>query len=208
VLFLVVFSIVAGLGFLWAINDLTALLGLMTVIFYNLFYTLWWKPNWAFAAVPGAIPGALPVVIGYSAVTPTIFDPACVYLFLILFLWQMPHFWAIAIKCEDDYKRGGFPVLPAIVGVPVTVFHIGLYTFAYLVLAVASPWFVEASAFYLFMVLPVVSKVLWEFFKYQHHQGRDNWLSFFVWVNISIIVFLAVPIVDKWHFVIAGLRNG
>ena len=101
-------------------------LGLFTVALYNGLYTLYWKKKWAFGAVPGAIPGAMPVVIGYSANHANVFTPECLYLFLIMFLWQMPHFWSLAIRYKDDYKKGGFPVLPAVIGVPKTLFHIGL----------------------------------------------------------------------------------
>ena len=208
VLFLGASLLLIGVGLLGAANQLSALLGIISVLLYNFFYTLLWKPKWAFAAVPGAIPGAMPVVSGYAVATPNIFDPACVYLFLIMFLWQMPHFWAIAIKCREDYARGGVPVLPLRIGVTRTVYHIGLYVFAYLTLAVASPWFVKASGFYLFLVLPVATKVLWEFFKYQAREGQDNWLSFFVWINISVLIFLVAPVIDKWHFVISGLQAG
>src|ERR1044072_5163752 len=108
---------IAGLIFLLAVGNLPALLALATIILYNVVYTLWWKRHMAFGAVPGAIPGAIPVLIGYSANTDKIYEPAGVYLFLILFLWQIPHFWALAIRYKEDYINGGIPVLPARFGV-------------------------------------------------------------------------------------------
>ena len=152
----------------------------------------------AFGAVPGAIPGAMPVVIGYAVNTTNIFDPACVYLFLVLFLWQMPHFWALAIRYREDYSSGGIPVLPVSLGVPATLYHMGLYTLAYVGVAMMAPWFLKANVFYLLLVVPISLKVLWEFSKYFRTNASQSWLPFFLWTNLSLIIYLAVPVVDKW----------
>ena len=92
------FLIVAGLACLYYANPLTFWIGLSILIMYNGLYTMHWKKNWPFAAVPGAIPGALPIVMGFSAANNNILSPECVYLFLVMFLWQMPHFWSLAIR--------------------------------------------------------------------------------------------------------------
>ncbi len=185
------------------VQSRVAILGLWTVGFYNLLYTLYWKKRWAFGAVPGAIPGALPVVIGYSANSSLLLSPDCIYAFLIMFLWQMPHFWSLAIRFQDDYSKGGIPVLPTRIGTHATLYHIGLYVFAYVGLAIASPFFIQAYFFYLLVVLPLAFKVLWEFFKYFRQGGeRAGWLPFFLWTNFSVLIFLAGPVIDKWHLVL------
>ena len=195
-----------GLVSLHIAEPLAALLGLFTVILYNIFYTMFWKRYWAFGAVPGAIPGAMPVVIGYAAVRGNIFTAECLYLFLVLYLWQMPHFWAIAIRLKDDYAEAGVPVLPVRIGVQRTLFHIGLYTFVYLALAIASPWFVSARYLYIFLVIPLAGKLLWEFIKYFRSEGREGWMPFFIWTNISVLVFLLAPAIDKWFWVVRSIR--
>jgi protoheme IX farnesyltransferase len=187
---------VGGLGALLLLSPLAAGLGLLTVVLYNGIYTLYWKKKWAFGAVPGAIPGAMPVVIGYSANSQHIFSPDSVYLFLILFLWQMPHFWSLAVRYKDDYEKGGFPVLPARIGVERTLYHVGLYTFTYIGVALAAPWFVNTHVLYLLVVLPLAIKVLWEFFSY--YSGKKTWLPFFLWVNLSMLAFICVPVFDRW----------
>lgn len=197
--FLSVMLIGIGTSLLWLASPLAGLLGFMTIVLYNGFYTMIWK-KWAFGAVPGAIPGAMPVVIGYGAINENIFSVDCLYLFLVMFLWQMPHFWSIAIKCKEDYKRGGLPVLPTVVGDERTVFHMGLYTFVYAALAMVSPWFVEARYVYIFLVVPVVLKLMWEFVRYIKAADQSRWLPFFLWVNLSVIVFLVAPVVDKYIF--------
>lgn len=188
----------AGALMLHFVSDLSMVIGLFTALLYNGFYTLIWKKRWAFGAVPGALPGAMPVVIGYAANSSKIFSAECLYMFLVMFLWQMPHFWSLAIRYKDDYKQGGFPVLPISRGIDVTLFHIGLYVFVYVALALASPWFVNIGYLYLIVVVPFALKVMWEFFKYFRFKGEKGWFPFFMWVNLSLIVFLIVPVIEKW----------
>ena len=186
------------------VEPVTAILGLATVILYNGFYTMFWKRRWAFGAVPGAIPGAMPALLGYSAIHPDIFTADALYLFLLMFLWQMPHFWAIAIKFSDDYKEGGIPVLPVVLGSQRTLYHSALYSFVYVGLAVLSPFFLETGYFYLFMVLPISGMVLFEFFKFFKANGEQSWGRFFAWVNISMLAFLLAPVIDKWFLFLKG----
>lgn len=191
-----------GSDLLFKSSEMAGLLGWATVILYNLVYTYWWKPKWIFAAIPGAIPGALPVTIGYAANDQAIFNLDSIYLFLILFLWQMPHFWALAIRFKDDYQKGGVPTLPAALGIHKTLYHMGLWTFLYVVIAVGSPWIIHASWIYLLAVLPFGFKILQEFFRFYKSEGQQRWLAFFMWVNLSVLVFLFVPVVDKWIFLV------
>lgn len=197
--------ILIGSFLLYEIRPLTALLGLFTVVLYNGFYTLYWKKHWIFGAVPGAIPGAMPVVMGYSVNNPHIFSHECVYAFMIMFLWQMPHYWSLAIRFSADYKKGSVPTLPVSLGSERTLFHMGLYMFAYVGLAILSPWFVDARYFYIFLVVPICFKVAWEFFKYFRVRGESGWLSFFMWTNVSMLIFLAAPVIDKWLLVMKAL---
>ena len=101
---------VAGLAELaLAVNLLTALLGVVALAGYVFVYTPL-KRITSLATVVGAIPGAIPPMMGWAAVRGQL-DPAAWVLFGILFLWQMPHFLAIAWLCREDYARGGFPML-------------------------------------------------------------------------------------------------
>ncbi len=191
-----------GSDLLFQASELAGLLGWATVFLYNGVYTYWWKPKWIFAAIPGALPGALPVTIGYAANSSALLSLDSVYLFLILFLWQMPHFWALAIRFKDDYQAGGVPTLPAALGIQKTLYHMGLWTFFYVVVAVASPWFVQASWVYLLLVIPFSFKVMQEFYRFFKSEGQKRWLAFFMWVNLSVLVYLFVPVIDKWSFLI------
>lgn len=107
---MVVFTVIAAYRFL---NPLTGSLIALAAAMYTIPYTLWLKRRSPFGAIPGAIPGALPALIGYAAVAGAIRVEAML-LFLIVLLWQPPHFWILALKHRDDYCRVGLPVLPAV----------------------------------------------------------------------------------------------
>ena len=92
------------------LNKLTALLSFLSLIIYTFLYTPLKKVG-PIAVFVGAIPGALPPLIGWVASTNDISLEALI-IFSIQFIWQFPHFWAIAWVCDDDYKRAGFKLLP------------------------------------------------------------------------------------------------
>ena len=105
--------VVSGVFFLlFTVGMLTAFLALLTAFLYVVVYTPMKRQNWLNTTF-GAIPGALPPVGGWTAATGTV-DPGAIVLFLILFAWQHPHFYAIAWIFRDDYRRGGFKMLPVI----------------------------------------------------------------------------------------------
>lgn len=104
---------VLGVVYLYLfVNPLTAFLGALTVVLYVFVYTPLKRIS-SLNTVVGAIPGAIPPVMGFTAARNGI-SPEALALFGILFLWQMPHFLAIAILYKDDYRRGGFKMLPVI----------------------------------------------------------------------------------------------
>ena len=95
-----------------AVNALTALLGAITLLSYVFAYTPL-KRQTTLCTVVGAVPGAIPPLMGWTALTGSL-SPQAFSLFAILFLWQMPHFLAIAILYKDDYAAGGFRMLPVV----------------------------------------------------------------------------------------------
>lgn len=196
-----VIFIFVGTVLLFLLKPLTAYVGLATVVLYNGFYTMFWKKKWNFGAVPGAIPGALPVTVGFSVNNSNIFGPESLYLFLIVFLWQMPHFWCLAIQYKNDYKSGGIPVLPLGIGEERTKYHMGLYTFVYVGVALTAPLFTHSRWLYLLVMVPFAIKVIIEFMKYFQSQNHEkSWLPFFLWINVSMLAFLAAPVLDKWFY--------
>lgn len=107
--------LLSAAGVAWlaiALNALTGFLALLTIVLYIAVYTPL-KPRTSLNTLVGAIPGAIPPVIGWTAATGSV-DLGGWALFSILFLWQLPHFLAIAWMFRDDYARGGFPMLPVV----------------------------------------------------------------------------------------------
>jgi len=107
---------VAGFAFLWAtVNLLSAALATAAMAFYVLVYTLWLKRRSPQNIVIGGAAGAVPALVGWTAVTGRIGWPAVV-LFLIVFVWTPPHFWALSLRYRRDYAAAGVPMLPVVAG--------------------------------------------------------------------------------------------
>jgi heme o synthase len=135
----VVFGIVLGAVSVavmaWTVNVLAAFLTLLAIGFYVVVYTLLLKRNTPQNIVIGGAAGALPPVIGWAAVTGNIGLPALL-LFLVVFYWTPPHFWALALRIRGDYAAAGVPMLPVVRGIAETSRQIGLYTILLVALTV------------------------------------------------------------------------
>ncbi|MGH8951270.1 MAG: heme o synthase [Acidimicrobiia bacterium] len=119
---------VAGFTFLWvATNLLAAVISTAALLFYVFVYTLSLKRTSTQNIVIGGAAGAAPALVGWAAVTGGLALPAWV-LFLVVFYWTPPHFWALAIRYKDDYERAGVPMLPVVAGVEATTRKMLLYT--------------------------------------------------------------------------------
>ena len=115
-------------------NVLTWALTLGTFFGYAFVYTLYLKPNTPQNIVIGGAAGAMPPVLGWAAVANDVSAPALL-LFLIIFAWTPPHFWALALYRQEDYEKSGLPMLPVTHGREFTILHMLLYT--WLLLAVS-----------------------------------------------------------------------
>lgn len=113
--------------FAFFFNWLTAALALGTILFYSLYYTLWLKPNTSQNIVIGGIAGAMAPVGAWAAATNSM-DVTPWIMFLIIFLWTPPHFWALALFCKDDYRLSGLPMMPIVKGDDSTRLQILVYT--------------------------------------------------------------------------------
>jgi heme o synthase len=111
----------------WLVNPLTAELTFCSLIGYAVVYTLWLKRATPQNIVIGGAAGAAPPVLGWAAVTNSI-DPNALLLFLIVFVWTPPHFWALAIARRSEYAKAGIPMLPVTHGVAFTRLQVLLYT--------------------------------------------------------------------------------
>lgn len=198
-LFFSVTAILSGLTILFQIDISLFFLGLFAVLSYNVLYTLWWKKTMAFGAIPGAIPGALPILMGFVASGADWKNPGGWFLFFILFFWQMPHFWSLAIRYSDDYEKGGIPTLPVTKGVPVTMQQITLWCLGYVALSLAAPLFLRVGSVYLGISLLTGIILLIQLFKFIKSEAKkEYWLKFFLWINFSILFYLGGLVIDQW----------
>ena len=101
-------------------NLLSALLTLSATLFYIFVYTVVLKRTTPQNIVIGGAAGSIPPTVGWVAVTNSIMDPAPIFLFLIVFFWTPPHFWALSLILKDDYENAGIPMLPVVSGIAAT----------------------------------------------------------------------------------------
>ena len=117
----------SGLWLLYTqVNALTMWLTLATFLGYAVVYTLILKPATPMNIVIGGAAGAMPPVLGWAAMTGHVSMEALA-LFLVIFLWTPPHFWALAMARREEYAKAGFPMLPVTHGIPITCLHSLLY---------------------------------------------------------------------------------
>jgi protoheme IX farnesyltransferase len=140
-------SVVSLAWLLAATNPLTALLGSIALASYVLVYTPL-KRLTPWAVVVGAVPGAIPPLMGWTAATDSLGTPGW-FLFGVLFLWQLPHFMAIALYLKEDYRRGGIQALPVVRGDAAARRHLFVYTLALVALSCLAPMFDLGGPFYL-----------------------------------------------------------
>jgi protoheme IX farnesyltransferase len=171
----VVFGIVLGAISValmaWTVNILAAFLTLLAIGFYVVVYTILLKRNTPQNIVIGGAAGALPPVIGWAAVTGNIGLPALL-MFLVVFYWTPPHFWALALRIRGDYAAAGVPMLPVVRGIAETSRQIGLYTI--LLVALTAIFAVVANMGPIYAVAAVVLGTLFLWRAYALWRGGTS----------------------------------
>ncbi|MFY8061258.1 MAG: heme o synthase [Arenimonas sp.] len=146
--FAIVLGVLSMVLLVWQVNVLTAWLTFASLIGYAIVYTGYLKRATPQNIVIGGAAGAAPPVLGWAAISNTV-DPHALLLFLIIFIWTPPHFWALAIFRREDYARALIPMLPVIYGVTYTRWQILFYTILLFIVTLL-PWITGMSGlFYL-----------------------------------------------------------
>ncbi|NKI36044.1 protoheme IX farnesyltransferase [Wenzhouxiangella sp. XN79A] len=127
VAFALALAVISMVMLILGVNALTAALTFLSLIGYAVVYTVWLKRATSQNIVIGGAAGAAPPVLGWAAVTGEVHAYALI-LFLIIFVWTPPHFWALAIHRRDDYAGVGLPMLPVTHGIPFTRWQILFYS--------------------------------------------------------------------------------
>ena len=156
-------SILGGSGLLilfYFVNFLTMWLTLATFFAYAVIYTIFLKPATPMNIVIGGASGAMPPVLGWAAVNNSV-APEALILFLIIFCWTPPHFWALALYRREEYAKVGMPMLPVTHGEKFTLLHILLYTII-LIIVTLMPFSVGMTG----LIYLVIATVLNGYFLY------------------------------------------
>lgn len=199
-----IFAITIGItgvlifGFLF--NWLTAALSLATILFYSLLYTLWLKPNTSQNIVIGGIAGAMAPVGAWAAATGRM-DLLPWIMFLIIFLWTPPHFWALALFYKDDYIRSKLPMMPVIKGDVVTLNQILIYSIV-LVLTSITLVFTGSGWIYLGAALILGYYFIKKSLRAKKSQEEKDYRSLFGYSIIYLFGLFIAMVVD--NFAIAG----
>jgi protoheme IX farnesyltransferase len=190
----------ASMLILWlGVNALTAVLTFCSLIGYAMIYTLWLKRATPQNIVIGGAAGAAPPILGWAAVTNSI-DPNALVLFLIVFTWTPPHFWALAIARRDDYAKVGIPMLPVTHGIPYTRLQIVLYTIL-LILTTLLPFLTGMSGLiYLAAAIALNARFLYFVVALSQGLGKDLPMRTFRYSITYLMLLFAALIIDHYLF--------
>jgi protoheme IX farnesyltransferase len=189
-------AIVGGLILYYFVNHLTAFLGVFTMASYVLLYTPL-KRRTSLNTVVGAIPGAIPPVMGWTAITGSL-SPAAASLFAILFVWQIPHFLAIASLYREDYRKGGFRMLPVIDSSGrMTGRQIMLYSAALIPITLSPSMLGIAGRLYLVSALILGLSLMYFSYLAATRRGRIDARRLFVASIIYLPILLTMLMLDR-----------
>ena len=185
------------------VNPLTALLTLFSLIGYAFIYTMYLKRATPQNIVIGGAAGAAPPVLGWVAVTGHI-DPNSLLLFLIIFAWTPPHFWALAIHRRDEYSKVNIPMLPVTHGVAFTRLQVLLYTII-LVAVTALPFATQMSGWFYFIGAMILGGVFLSYaIKLQFGKDEKIAIKTFGYSILYLMLLFALLLVD--HYVPLVMR--
>jgi len=202
-------SLMAFIGFYilyFHINALTAWLTFGSLIGYAFIYTLYLKRTTPQNIVIGGAAGATPPLLGWTAVTGQI-DTIAIILFLIIFTWTPPHFWALALYRKDEYFKAKIPMLPVTHGEQYTRVHITLYT---LMLTIVSllPFIIKFSS-YFYLAGALILNLIFLYYVVRMQIAQNNELANKIF-NYSIIYLSALfgfLIADRYLFLLTNLKT-
>lgn len=179
------------------VNTLTAVLTFFTLILYAVIYTAYLKHATPQNIVIGGAAGAAPPVLGWAAVTGTV-EADALLLFLIIFAWTPPHFWALAIARKDDYAKAGVPMLPVTHGVQYTSLHVFLYTILLVVISVFPYLTGMSGPIYLVGALVLGAVFLYYAFALTRRQPRTLSMKTFSYSIVYLMLLFALLLVDHY----------
>jgi protoheme IX farnesyltransferase len=155
------------------VNVLTSALALAGFYFYVFIYTRWLKRTTPQNIVIGGAAGAFPPLVGWAATTGSI-DLTALYLFLIVFYWTPPHFWALSLRIRKDYAAAGIPMLPVVKGIPETTRQIALYTVLMVAISLVLWAVARMGPVYLVAAVVLGAVFLWQAYRLWRHGTSEE----------------------------------
>lgn len=186
------------------VNPLTAGLTALSLIGYGFIYSMYLKRATPQNIVIGGAAGAAPPVLGWSAVTGTL-DPNSLLLFLIIFAWTPPHFWALAIYRREEYAKVNIPMLPVTHGVEFTRLHILLYTIILFIVTLL-PYLVGMSGvFYLVSAVLLGGGFLYYAIRMQFDHADRLAMKTFSFSIVYLMIMFAALLIDHYIPLLASV---
>lgn len=179
-------------------NLFSAVLSLFTILYYSLFYTLWLKPRTYQNIVIGGAAGAMGPVIAWAAASGTL-ELTPTILFLIVFFWTPPHFWALALCLKEDYQKVKIPMLPVVKGDKETLRQILIYTLVLFGISLAL-LLVKAGLLYLVAAILLGLLYLWKAVSALRKPCIKNARGLFGYSILYLFILFIIIIIDVfWH---------
>ncbi len=185
-----------------ATNWLAAAVLTVSILFYVFIYTIWLKPRTAQNIVIGGAAGAFPPVIGWAAVTGDV-SALPIALFMLIFFWTPPHFWALALFVKTDYAAAGIPMLPVVSGEVATRRQIWFYT-AIMAVAALAPVLLRLTGL-IYGVTALAATALFAVFAFQVHRRRESDPArmgpekrLFKYSILYLFLLFGAVVVDRW----------
>lgn len=196
-LFSAVLCVLGSAVLYYLVNPLTMWLTFATFVGYAVIYTVLLKPVTPQNIVIGGASGAMPPVLGWAAMTGRV-DPEALILFLIIFLWTPPHFWALALYRVEDYRKSGLPMLPVTHGSEYTRLHILLYTVVLFAACLMPFAFQMAGHFYLVVAVALSTGFCWYAYKLWRNYSEALSRKTFRFSLIHLSALFAAFLIDHY----------
>lgn len=179
------------------VNLLTAALTFVALIGYAVIYTMYLKRSTPMNIVWGGAAGAAPPLLGWAAITGEVNQEALL-LFLIIFIWTPPHFWALAIKRRDEYAKAKIPMLPVTHGIQYTKVHILLYTVLLLTVSLL-PFLIHMSGvLYLFGAVSLGIVFIYHAWRLYRSEGDEHAMKTFAFSIVYLSSIFGFLLVDHY----------
>lgn len=196
-LFAIVLGVIAMAVLTFLVNGLTAWLTFLSLIGYAVIYTMYLKHATPQNIVIGGAAGAAPPVLGWVAVTGTI-DPNSLLLFLIIFTWTPPHFWALAIHRRDEYAKADVPMLPVTHGIEYTRLQVLLYTI--IMVAVTLLPFATGMSGLVYLGGVLILDAVFLYYAIKMQSGKDETIPIktFAYSILYLMLLFALLLIDHY----------